>query len=363
MLFGSSSGMYGYANARIRGMRSYLLRPDEVHALAAVPGLADFVARLAQTDYEPDLRLARERFAGIALVEETLRRNLARRLRSIRGFFSSPCEGASLPARLAAVILGRYDLSNLLAVLRARASGASWADVHGAILPAGEMDADQLAQLAEQPDANGMIALMRRWLIPLAGVVAEVVVGEHRNTVLLETALWLGFAHWAHAALSGSDPSTLLVRDWLELETDAANLITVVRLAHRSARPDRQSVSALLAPGGSVPIGRMADLVDEPSGGAVIAALGRSPLARAAAAAAARDLCPDEAVALEMGVEQYRSRWARAQGYRDPLGIGVLLAYHATKTDEVRGLRLIARGLERGWPRQRLEGFLEPVAT
>jgi vacuolar-type H+-ATPase subunit C/Vma6 len=64
----------------------------------------------------------------------------------------------------------------------------------------------------------------------------------------------------------------------------------------------------------------------------------------------------------ELEIESYLARWARAQVYRDPLGIGVALAYHAEKVYEVRRLRLIARGLNARWPQQRLQDLLAASA-
>lgn len=353
-----SPGSYEYANARIRGMRGRLLPAAEVQALILQPGLTEFVARLEQTDYEQDLKLARERLPGIALVEDALRHNLSRRLRDVRHFFSpSPSEGESRAARLVTVILGRYDARNLLAIFRGRARGLAWAETQGAILPSGALDVDQLALLSEESSSNEIIRLLRRWSFPFAERIADVVAVDYDSPLQFELALLHSFWDWASEEVKGRDANCVLVRNWLAIEADAVNLMTVVRLVRGSTRPDAAGLARLLVPGGTLPFSQMAALLDKPTEVDVIAALGSSPLGVTAAAAARRMIHPDQAVALEWGIEQWVGRWARAQAYRDPLGIGVLLAYHAAKIEEVRLLRLIARGLEGRWPRQRLQDF------
>lgn len=341
-----------------------MLHPGELDALAGRPGLIEFVAGLAQTDYARDVELARERFSGIVLVDEALRRNLSRRLRGVRRFFATESsQGGSRSARLVAVVLARYDVANLVGVLRGRAGGGSWADIQAALLPAGELDLDQLALLAEQSDMARFIALLKEWSIPYAATVAKALDEDHGPLVQVELAVRRSFQDWAAAQLQSGDANTALARDWLLLEADASNLIALIRLVYRAARPDLPSVTTLFVPGGTLPLDRFAALLTQPTVEDLLAAFGRSRLGAAASAALRRRLHSDEAVALEWGIERFLARWASAQAYRDPLGIGLLLAYHAEKVEEVRSLRLIARGLERGWRRERLRDLLAPVAA
>ncbi len=51
---------------------------------------------------------------------------------------------------------------------------------------------------------------------------------------------------------------------------------------------------------------------------------------------------------IENQLRRFRIRWRSKLILKDPLGIGVLLAYMALKTNEVQNVRSIALGIEIG---------------
>jgi V/A-type H+-transporting ATPase subunit C len=345
---------YDYPNARIRGLRGKLLRPGELDALAAQSSLSDFAEALRRTDYARDLDRAAEHLSGLAAAEEALQRNLAHRLQNLLGFFQPDrASGPSHARRLLRVLLSLHDVANLVALLRGRAAGAAPDDVRAALLPAGALDGGQLAVLARAPTMEACVAQLQAWAVPYAPALAVAARTFQRDGRLgaLELALRRGYLQWAGMELQGRDPNVALVRETLKLETDAANLIAVLRLAHRGTRLETDQIASLLLPGGDLPVQRLTALASSSSLAEATDALADMPLGRALAAARPSRSVRDEAVALELAAEGYVLRWTQAQVYRDPLGIGVAVAYHAAKVGEVRRLRLIARSLHARWPR------------
>jgi V/A-type H+/Na+-transporting ATPase subunit C len=359
--------VYEYANARIRGLRSRLLSAPDLDALAARPDVGDLIGALARTDYGPDLERARETGSGgLALVDEALRRNLSRRLRSVLGFFDA--EGPVRPSqgrRLVGMLLARYDLLNVVVILRGKAATAALEAIEAGLVPAGELDDGRLARLAQTPDIAGCIAQLARLRLPYVGplVAALPAFEQERRLVPLELALRRGFLEWAERELHGGGANAAMVRAALALEADATNVLTVLRLLRRDARPQPEALAALLLPGGALTVAELAALLGQPSVGEAVATLGRAPFRRALAAGAPLSALLDEEVALEWAVERYLARWAQAQVYRDPLGIALALAYQAAKAEEVRSLRLVARGLAAGWARERVRHLLAASAA
>jgi vacuolar-type H+-ATPase subunit C/Vma6 len=365
---------YDYANARIRGLRSRLLAPHDFDALLAQPTVEGLLAALASTDYGPDLEAARQRPSAVGgdphlrLLDEAVAGNLARRLRGLRGYFTAPAAGRPTRAsQLLAVLFARYDVQNVVAVLRGLAAGAAPREIDAALLPAGDLDASQLRELAGLPDVPACVAHLAHWELDWAGALATALPAYQETTAAgggpralpaLELALRRGFAEWAARALVGRDPNTALVRDLLALEADAANVSAVLRLRRAGIRPEPPALAALLVPRGMVPAEALTALLAERALADAVGALRRTPLRRVLAVGAPQGAGLDEAVALELAVERYLARWAHAQVYRDPLGIGLAVAYHAAKVEEARALRLLARGLTSGWPRERLRHLL-----
>lgn len=353
--------MYDYANARIRALRALLLGPHDMEALAALPGLSDLVAAMGRTDYAPFLEAARPRLAGLPLVEEAVRRNVTRRLRGVLGFFTlDPVGAAGEGPRLARVLLGRVDLRNLVAVLRGKAAAAAPEQIETAVVPAGRLSEAQLGSLARSVDVTSCIAAIERldlgYTAPLAAALTAYV--KDRGLPALELALRRGFVEWAVGQLRDGGANAALVREALAQEADAANLLLAMRLARRGARPDAAALVSLLYPGGTLRAAALAALLQHGSPGAIVAGLAPSPLKRALLAADGLSATVGEDVAPEWAVERFLARWARAQVLRDPLGIGLVLAYQSAKVEEARTIRLIARGLAAGWPRERVRHLL-----
>jgi len=357
--------LYDYPNARIRGLRGKLPRAEELDALAAQASLSDFAEALGRTDYALDLERAGEHLTGLAAVEEALQRNLARRLQSLLVFFRP--DRSSTPSharRLLGVLLSSHDVANLVALLRARAAGATPDDVRAALLTTGALDVEQLAALARAPTMDACVAQLQAWAVPYAPALAAAVGAFQQDGRLapLELALRRGYLEWARPELRGRDPNAALVREAITLETDVINLIAVLRLAHRRARLAPGQIAPLLLPGGDLPVQRLTALASFSSVADAVATLVDTPLGRALAGARQSRAVRDEAVALELAAEGYLLRWAQAQVHRDPLGIGVALAYHAAKVGEVRRLRLIARSLHARWPPPLVRELLAMVA-
>lgn len=361
--------MYEYANARIRGLRSRLLRPQDLAALAAQADIGDLVAALARTDYGVDLERARLHWSGVALIEEALRRNLSRRLRGLLDFFEAERSSAGLRGRrLVGILLARYDLRNLVAVLRGKAAGATTEEIQAALLPAGALTDEGLARLAAASDLDACVAQMLRLDLPYTHSLSAARTAREGGPrgggstmqwlPSLELALRRDFLDWAATVLRGGGADAALVRATLALETDATNLLVVLRLVHRGTRPEPQVVASLLLPGGALRVEALLALLAHRSVGEAIAALGHTPLRRALTASGALQAALDERVTLEWVVERYLASWARAQLYRDPLGIALALDYQAAKVEETRAVRLIARGLAAGWPRERARDLL-----
>lgn len=361
--------MYDYPNARIRGLRGRLLRPAELDALAAQPAVSDLLDALGQTDYAPDVQGAAPELGGLRLVEDALQRNLARRVQALRGFFQSaprrqaqsrPVAAPTRASRLLDALLARYDVANLIALLRGKAARAPAESVQRALLPAGEWDRDQLAVLAQTATFAECLAQLRAWGVPYAPQLATAMSAAQRDgrLAVVELAIGRGFLEWARIQLRGRDANTALIREALALEVDVTNLLAVLRMVHRGARLEAPAIATLLLPGGSLSVDRLTTLGTATDVGELVAGLADVPLGRALRRTAGSAALRDEVVALELAAEGYLARWSQAQVFRDPLGIALPLAYHAMKVAEVRRLRLIARALEARWSRPQLRELL-----
>ncbi|HXV99576.1 MAG TPA: V-type ATPase subunit, partial [Anaerolineae bacterium] len=74
---------YDYGNARLRAMRSRLLKEADYSNLLAKGNLEELINALAETPYKEDIEIALTRRAGVQCIFEAVRANLTRTLQQI----------------------------------------------------------------------------------------------------------------------------------------------------------------------------------------------------------------------------------------------------------------------------------------
>lgn len=328
------SAGYGYLNARVRGLRAQLLPAGFLSDQLDASGFAGFASALAQTSYGRDLEAAQSEGVGLAAVDAALASGFVRTTRALLGY----ADGT--PRALIALLLRRYDLANLKAIVRARHAGRDAEDVLGAVLPAGDLSAKTLRGMAEAADlaaAGQVLALSGH---PLAeafrkGVAAYA--SEH-DLLAFEIALDRAFyAGWSTDAERLPAPEGF--RAYVAAEVDATNVRTALKLRGRAVDAGRFFVAG----GRLVSTSTFAELVAQPVGTPL-------PALRGAFAALADASAPGE---VDARLRTVLDGLARRLG-GDPLDIGLVADYLRRKEQETARLRLIARGVFYGVPREAL---------
>ena len=328
------SAGYGYLNARVRGLRAQLLPAGFLTDQLDASGFAGFASALAQTSYGRDLEEAQSERSGLAAVDAALAHGFVRTTRSLLEY----AEGT--PRALIALLLRRYDLANLKAIVRARHAGRGAEDVLGAVLPAGDLTPKTLRGMAEAADlaaAGQVLALSGHPLTEAfrKGVAAYAGDGD---LLAFEIALDRAFyAGWSSDAERLPAPDGF--RDYVAAEVDATNVRTALKLRGRDVEAKRFYVTG----GKFVGAATFAELVLQPAGTPLPAL--RGPFAAVADAAT-----PGEVDGRLRGVLDVLARRLGT----DPLDIGLVADYLRRKEQETARLRLIARGTFYGVPREAL---------
>lgn len=328
------SAGYGYLNARVRGLRAQLLPAGFLSDQLDAPGFAAFASALAQTSYGRDLEEAPSDGVGLAAVDAALARGFVRTTRALLGY----ADGT--PRDLIALLLRRYDLANLKAIVRARHAERDADDVLAAVLPAGDLDAKTLRAMAEAADlaaAGQVLALAGH---PLAepfrkGVAAYAGDGDLLAfEIALDRAFYEGWSADAERL-----PAPDGFRDYIAAEVDATNVRTALKLRGR----DVDAVRYFVDGGRLVSATTFRELAAQPVGTPLPAL--RGPFAALADAAT-----PGE---VDGRLREILDLLARRLG-TDPLEIGLVADYLRRKEQETARLRLIARGVFYGVPRAAL---------
>ena len=328
-----------YGNTRLRARRGELLRGADYERLIGedVPGLLETLQR---TPYAPDVEAA-ERGDGLRRLHEAIRSNVGRSLEEMRTFY------AGRARELVDVLLSRFDIQNIVSVLRAKARAQQPAEGAAVVLVSAGWLVEPLAgELLRQRELAGAVDLLARSTPDRDQAQAlRAAFSEYERTedlAALERAVVADHAARGAATLAAARRDGSMLLRFTAREVDERNLLAALRLRDAlaggaAAAPPEDT----LLPGGSVPPAGFEAAVHASAPNAVVGALGRvgreawrAPLARWATTG--------DLTALERELERRRIADATALfAAGDPLSIDVPLAFTAAKLAEARNLRLL----------------------
>jgi len=338
-----------YGNTRLRARKAELLAAADYDALLGGDHEA-VQALLGQTIYRRELESAQAVHSGKLALHDALRRHLARALTELRSFYEGHAR------ELVDLLLARYDLHNLMAVLRGQVRAQSAERTRLAVIPFGRLGGPAGEEIAMQREAAAAVELLVGWRLPdpasaraLARAWPEF--ERTQNLAALEHTLAAAHALRIDQSLFEAGPEAEPLRELVTRERDAASVLALLRLRESlelGELTESPSVADIVLRGGNIRPETFDAALREP----------RREDATAMLAAAARH--GDWRIPLEhygngsgdlavlyRALELARVRWALALFLRgDPLGIDVPIASVVANENEVRNLRLIAENAD-----------------
>lgn len=340
---------YGYANARVRGMRSRLLTPHVFEELMATSDLNKIISRLLDTEYGPDIETTIIHGRTPAAVDEAFRANMVGTFQKVMGFLNAEAYD------LVGTLLGRWDLFNIKSIIRGKHMHLQPESIEDGLYAVGALTPAELHVLARLEDIRAVVDTLVTWespyAEPLRGNLAAY--GEARNLAALELALDRYYSSWAAKRLSGRRANAVLARRILGLQVDSINLLTIFRLL-RNDIGDVDPDSFYLPGGAHVSEELFSSMTGLSDVDEVLDALKSTPYARQLESVIATFVEEGSLSVFERALEDYVMRKALDCGRGDPLGVGITIAYLWAKQNEITNLRIIVKGTAVGMPPDRM---------
>lgn len=338
---------FDYGNTRLRARRSGLLSHAAYERLLG-EDIDGVLHALADTPYAPSTAAA-DGPGGLRRLHLAVRSRLARSLEEMRAFYSGPAR------QLVDALLSRFDIHNVIAVLRARAHReTSIDDALAALEPVGWLVEPVAREILRPHELAGVVDLLaaRTPDREQAGVL-RTALGEYERTddlAALERSILAD--HSARLArlleAAGKDGATLL--RFSRREIDEHNLLVALRLRDAIATGAQDTVPAAdtMLAGGSIPPATLATIVPAPAPAAIVATAGRL------SGGIWQDALERWAATGDLhGLQRAFERAAIADATAlfvtgDPLAIDIPLAYTTAVQAEARNLRLVGEAAVRG---------------
>ncbi|MHB1341219.1 MAG: ATP synthase A1 subunit C [Coriobacteriia bacterium] len=340
---------YGYSNARVRGMRSRLLKGSFFDAMMHAKELPGVIQSLMETEYRADLeeRLLHGHTTG--QIDLALKDNMVRTFRKVMTLSNDEARN------LLTTLLGRWDLFNIKTVIRGKHMTLSSEEIVDSMVAAGQLESIDLEELSKQPTVKSVVDTLATWgmpfAVPLRAAMPEYI--ESSNLAVLELALDKYYFEWASARLKGRNRNKALTRKFLGTQIDTINLLTCIRLLNADLG-DQVPLRFFLPGGLSVSEALFSDLAMKSDVDEVYDRLKRTPYGRPVEEVAVKYVESGSVSVFERALEDYMMRRAFAVGRGEPLGVGVIVSYLWMKTNEVTNLRIIVKGVSVGMPEGRI---------
>jgi V/A-type H+-transporting ATPase subunit C len=341
---------YDYGNARLHVMRSRLLRPESMDALANAGSLQGLIAALTKTVYQASVEAALTRATGMTCIEEALRDDLIDTVGKLGQFYRGTA------AKLVAITIRSYEIQNLKTILRGLAKHAPAGEILAVLLPIGELSLSTMRDLARLNNPREAIDLLASMGLPFAGPLLRVR-GEMPGAEAFELELALDQWHFQEAGQtiqseSGSDDVQYLA---LMLDADLMNLLTVIRFAHDPQQHillheqlGVDKLDHLFVGPGRIPTAVLIEAASQDTVAGAAEKLAGTEFSKALSDGVQAYARSNRLSAVERRLRRFRLDWLARQFARDPLGIGVVLGYVALKVNEVCNLRWITHGINLG---------------
>ncbi len=334
---------YGYSNARVKAMKSLLLKSGFFDDLVKTGSVEAMIELLHRTTYKGDFAEASVRYTGSELIELAAAKNFARTIaRLIR--ITPKSDKAVVQA-----LLLKYDLLNLKNIMHAKKIGKEYDEVRPYLVPAGGLTEDDFRRLLKADERN----IFRE--------VRRTVLGEHmlsQSTADFSKGMRTKFLSALRSldafmqmeaiidaysyvlmdkALSESgNPDVEAIRRIIKREIDAKNVMIIERLK----RHGRKDIRDHLIRGGTLNESMINRLI-ESKDLAQTAGIIRNKFRKL-------ELSGEELSDLEIALEKSIASQKSVVFHRALLSVGVIIGFLLLKEEEVNNLRKIAKGKEFG---------------
>ncbi|MDN7024682.1 ATP synthase A1 subunit C [Methanoculleus sp. FWC-SCC1] len=344
----SGSAQYIYVCTRMRVRRSQLI-PREDYLRMLNMSLPEITRFIEDTGYKSEIDELATAFSGIDLVEVALSWNLAKEYQSILAI--TPGE----LMRFTASYLRRWDIQNVLTILRGKTQGMPAGKIREVLIPAGALDRVFLDRmLAEDSPERVVEALKGMRLYPVLEREFPRAL-ETGSFARLENELYKGYYERLLAETKGGVKGGRVFKGYVQLEIDIRNIQNLFRLR---AQPTLEDVREMMIPGGSFTVDELQRLSTAESRDEFIDGVKKQvtlpPLLNVL-----EDLRSERPIhEVEIALTRVQLEQMDRVSKRYPFSITPILVYLEQKKYEVANLRALARGKEAGLPGERIRSYL-----
>ena len=344
----SISAPYIYVCTRMRMRKSKLLPKEEYQRMLNM-SVSEITRIIGETEYKQEIDELGTTFKGIDLIEVALSWNLAKEYQKIQEITPGNLK------QFTQVYLRRWDIQNVLTILRGKMQGEKPGKIKEILIPAGSLDKTILDRMLAEESPDRVIEMLkdhRMYPVFVREYPAAKEAGSfsHMENELYKH-LYANIINDAKTSVKGG--ASFLA--YIQLEIDIKNVKTLFRLRADTIDEDARD---MFIPGGSLSITDFASLNAIKDLNEFIEMLKAN--IRNDDLHALLDELKGKAQVHDIEARLTRVQLAQMEkmSKRNPFSIHPILVYLEKKKYEVFNLRALARGKESHLPSEKIVDYL-----
>lgn len=342
------SAPYIYVCTRMR-MRKAKLLPREEYMRMLNMSIAEITRVIGETEYKQEIDELGTTFKGIDLIEVGLSWNLAKEYQKIQEITPGTLK------QFTQVYLRRWDIQNVLTILRGRMQGEKPGKIKEILVPAGSLDKLALDRMLSEESSDRIVEMLKDHRMYPVLAREYPAAKESGSFSRMENELYKHlYANIINDAKTGVKGGASFLA-YIQLEIDIKNVKTLFRLRADTFEEDARD---MFIPGGSLSVTDFASLNAIKDTNEFI------DMVRANIHNDTLHVLLDE-LKTKKGVHDIEARLTRVQleqmekmSKRNPFSIHPILVYLEKKKYEVFNLRALARGKESKLPSEKIVDYL-----
>jgi V/A-type H+/Na+-transporting ATPase subunit C len=345
----SGLGLYIYASTRMRVRKSQLI-PREDYLRMLNMSLPEITRFIGETKYRSEIDELATSFSGIDLVEEALSWNLAKEYQGILDLVPPGDMN-----QFTASYLRRWDIQNVLTILRGKMQGLRPGKIREVLIPAGKLDKVALDRLLTEPSPERVVEALRgeQFYPTLEKGFPRAM--ETGSLARLENELYREYYARLLAESESGIKGGKIFRKSIQLEIDIRNIQNLFRLRAEHVRED---VRDMMIPGGSFSVEELQRLSGIENRDEFIDALKKRGTSTPMLNVLEQIREHRSIHEVEIALTRVWLQQMEGMSKRYPFSILPVLVYLELKKYEVTNLRTLARGKEANLPGERIRSYL-----
>lgn len=345
----SISAPYIYVCTRMRVRKTTLL-PREEYMRMLNMSLPEITRFIGETDYKQEIDELGATFKGIDLIEVALSWNLAKEYQKILEITPGTLK------QFTQAYLRRWDIQNVLTLLRGKMQGEKTGKIKEILIPAGSLDRAILDRLLAEESTDKIVELLKGYRMYPAVFAREYPPAKESGSFSrLENALYKQFYEEIIAEAESGIKGGNLFLEFIRLEIDIKNVKTLFRLHADAVKEDARE---MFISGGDLTVSDFTSLNAIQDRNEFIDLL-RTKIRQKALLELLEELRSEKKIQdVEIRLTRVQLDQMERMSKRHPISIHPILVYLEKKKYEVFNLRALARGKESNLPSEKILGTL-----